>query len=136
MLLWPNETERFAKQESDLIERLLEMADLTLVDIGGFDSEEGADPDAAVRSLKSPKAKRAYLLMLACVAMSDNSLAPSEKKYFREKAESMGVGTIELEQLTYDKAVLTLERVIGEVDAEEPKQPRQTGAQPSDIDLM
>ncbi|MDT8447487.1 MAG: hypothetical protein RRB13_11400 [bacterium] len=122
------------KKEAQLIQELLDKAKLTLSDVGGLDSKPGAkDPDQAVLALSSVKAKRTYLLTLACVALSDGELADEELSYFAEKAIKLGVGTIDLSNLTFEKAVVTVKRILNEVVGGESK---FTGGQLSDIDLL
>jgi len=127
---------KFDKQEAELIEHLLQLGGLTLLDVGGFDELIETDPEQAVVALKSVKAKRTYMLTLACVAMADKQLDPSELAYFKDKALKLEVGTIDLEQITYEKAVSTLERIIGEIPTDKVVRPEHNGPQPSDIDLM
>ncbi|OGH01890.1 MAG: hypothetical protein A2600_09475 [Candidatus Lambdaproteobacteria bacterium RIFOXYD1_FULL_56_27] len=124
---------KLEKPEAELIQSLLDIADLTLTDIGGLDVPRGkGDPEEAVVALESVKAKRVYLLTLACVAMIDGVLDPAEAEFFAAKAKKLGVGTIDVGKMTLEKAIATLERVI----AEGKSMGGSTGPQPSDIDLM
>ena len=123
---------KFEKHEAELIQRFLDLAGLTLMEVGGLDGLEEESPEQTVLSLGSVKAKRTYLLTLACVALADKDLDPSELSYFKEKAQKLGVGTIDLENLTLEKAVATLERIIGDVEPNT----GTMGQQPSDIDFM
>lgn len=121
------------KNEAQLIQELLDLAGISLVDVGGMDSG-ASDPEAAVVNLSSVKAKRTYLLTLACVALVDGELADEELKYFADKAKKLGVGTIDLSQMTLEKGVATIKRIVGELA--ESDDPEFSGGQMSDIDLL
>ncbi len=129
---------KMAQQDNQVVETEVNLLESIRVAAGiePFAVDEYTEPiaediTALASQLTSEKAKKAFLLALATVALVDGQLAEEELALFHHLAKRLQVGTINLHRLTYEKAEATMLRLLRR---DRPKQLQSK--QVSDFDLL
>ncbi len=101
------------------------------------------DIDQLSEKLSSKKAKKAFLLTLATMALADQVIDPSEKKMLDQLTKNLDVGKVKLNNLTFQECEDMVMKLISSADLprepikKEVKEPKSTTTkQMSDIDIL
>ncbi len=104
-----------APREKDF---LLELADLGHINNKEIDELNKAKKDdifKMVDSLSSKRARKIFILAIATMALADNVLAKEEIHFLDNISKQLNVGTIRIDNLTYDKSQQMVLKMLNSV---------------------
>lgn len=104
---------KVVQAEAALLQQLMQATGLHPSEVGDFNTPVTLEIAQLATQLQSKLAKQTFLLALACMALVDGQLDPEEHAYFNELAKTLGVGSIDLQRLSYDQAAGQLLKVLG-----------------------
>lgn len=119
---------KVVEQEVRLLQQIIQAAGIYPQEVGDFNAPVDEDISSLAAQLKSKLSKQAFLLCLATMALADGHIDDEEKKYFKELAKSLQVGTINLEGMSYETAEAKVLKIM--------KLPPLQDKQVLDVDLM
>lgn len=119
--------------EIDLLREIIAKAGLEPDAAGSFEAPLKEDILVLAEGLTTDRAKKVFLLGMAVTAISDGALHPKEKELFDKLVRLLGVGTINLDRLTFEEGKKTLLEQLAEAGAEVQE---QEGGRYSDLDML
>ncbi|MCP4297987.1 MAG: TerB family tellurite resistance protein [Proteobacteria bacterium] len=104
-----------APREKDF---LLELADLGHINNKEIDQLNKANKDdifKMIDSLSSERARKVFILAIATMALADNVLAKEEIQFLEILSKQLNVGTVRIDNLTYDKSQQMVLKMLNSV---------------------
>ncbi|MCP4751505.1 MAG: TerB family tellurite resistance protein [Proteobacteria bacterium] len=126
-----------SKQEKDFLKKLFRLSKTEPSKIRELKKASREDIDILSRQLSSQKAKKAFLLTLATMALADGDLAEDEKKMLEELTTKLEVGRVKLDGLTYENSEAMVLKLLSVVEKESAKKKAEMSSDHlSDFDML
>lgn len=91
-----------ADQEVNLIKKLMEAGNVDSGAYSNFETAVDESIDQLAGKLKSPRAKKVFLLTLAAVAFADKRFESQEQQFLDQMTDMLKIGKVKLDQHTYE----------------------------------
>ena len=121
------------EKEQKLLDKMFALTDLEKTEIDEVYSGTGEDIDKLSEQLSSPKAKKAFLLTLAAMALADHKITREESELLESLTLKLNIGRVRIKELSYDVCETMVLKLLS--DASPPKK-NKYAAQLSDFDML
>ena len=128
-----------AQQEKAFLKKLLKINNLGLSNLEELRDSVRENTVELSKQLSSNKAKKAFLLTLATMALADEELEEREKRMLEQLSHELDVGQVKLSDLTFkssESMVLKLLSQVGNNEISDKKREKLSHTQLSDFDLI
>lgn len=121
------------EKEQKLLDKMFALTNLEKSKVDEIYSEEGEDINKLSEQLSSPKAKKAFLLTLAAMALADHKITKEECNLLEELTLKLNIGRVRINELSYDDCETMILKLLS--DASPPKKSKYA-TQLSDFDML
>ena len=130
--------ESIAQQEKAFLKKLLKINNLGVSKLSELRSSVHEDVAKLSRKLSSPKAKKAFLLTLAAMALADEELDNKEERMLEKLTRELEVGKVKISELTFASCESMVLKLLANVEPDDAagKKEKLSHTQLSDFDLI